>query len=57
MGRDDHSACIKNGTSPLFLTLGGVNNQFNTLADLWIMDVDSGKWKQVRGIEKNERIL
>lgn len=47
LGRDDHSACVKNGTCPLLLTVGGVNNQFNTLGDLWVFDVDSGRWKQI----------
>ena len=30
------------------VVVGGVSNQMNTISDLWILDVDSTKWKQVR---------
>lgn len=49
-GRDDHSACVKGGNYPLLVVVGGVGNQFNTLSDLWIFDVDSQNWKQVNMI-------
>ena len=55
VGRDDHSACVKNGTCPLLLSIGGVSNQFNTLGDLWILDIDSGRWKQVREGQTREK--
>ena len=48
--RDGHSACALNYGEeyPTVLVSGGVDKGDNVLGDMWILDVDSGKWTEVR---------
>ena len=48
--RADHAACCLNygETHPQLLVSGGLAKDGKTLGDMWILDVDSGKWKKVR---------
>ena len=45
-----HAACCLNygGAHPQLLVSGGRGKDGKTLGDMWILDVDSGKWKKVR---------
>ena len=29
---------------------GGMDNNDNTLKDAWLLDINSGRWKEVRGV-------
>ena len=55
MGRSAHAACCINygEEHPQLLVSGGLDNDGNTLSDMWLMDVNSGTWKEVRHILKN----
>ena len=50
--RGYHSACTLNygEEHPILLVSGGLDNSLfgNVLGDMWILDVDSGKWTEVR---------
>ena len=48
--RNSHSACCLNTGEdhPMVLVSGGVNKDVKILGDMWILDVDSGKWTEVR---------
>ena len=48
--RSDHSACTLNygEEHPTVLVSGGEDIGFEELGDMWILDVDSGKWTEVR---------
>ena len=50
VGRASHRACCLNygGENPQLLVSGGRDNDKKTLGDMWILDVESGKWKMVR---------
>ena len=47
--RGGHSACCLNyGESwPQLLVSGGLHGVIEVLKDMWILDVNSGKWKEV----------
>ena len=49
-GRSRHSACClnDNGEYRKVLVSGGLDNDYNVLGDMWILDVESGKWTEVR---------
>ncbi len=49
VGRSLHAACCLNygQDHPQLLVYGGVDNDVNTLGDMWIIDVDTGKWAEV----------
>ena len=49
VGRAGHSACCLNygEDHPQLLVYGGLGNDNNTLGDMWILDVDTGKWTEV----------
>ena len=49
LGRFGHAACCLNygEAHPKLLMSGGVN-EWEVLADMWILDVDSGKWTEVK---------
>ena len=49
-GRGYHSACCLNTGEdhPIVLVSGGVDKGNSVLGDMWILDVDSGKWIEVR---------
>ena len=51
--RNDHCACCVNygEDHPMVLVSGGLDTDFEiatTLQDMWMLDVDSGKWTKVR---------
>ena len=45
-----HGACCLNygEDHPKLLISGGMDEGFNVLEDMWILDVNSGKWTEVR---------
>ena len=48
-GRDSHAACCLNygQDDPQVLVTGGVDENLNVLNDMWILDIKSGKWREV----------
>ena len=48
--RDYHGACCLNygEDNPKLLISGGADEGYNVLGDMWILDVNSGKWTEVR---------
>ena len=48
--RSGHAACCLNTGEdhPMVLVSGGVGEGGKVLGDMWILDVDSGKWTEVR---------
>ena len=48
--REGHSACVLNygEDPPTLLVSGGLGNGDKVLGDMWILDVDSDKWTEVR---------
>ena len=48
--RSSHSACCLNygEEHPTLLVSGGLGKGSKVLGDMWILDVDSGKWTEVR---------
>ena len=48
--RCSHSACVLNygEDHPTLLVSGGLGEGDKVLRDMWILDVDSGKWTDVR---------
>ena len=48
--RSDHSACALNygEEHTTLLVSGGLGEGRKVLGDMWILDVDSGKWTEVR---------
>ena len=49
VGRSSHAACCLNygEEHPQLLITGGVDIYDNTLQDTWILDVNSGRWREV----------
>ncbi len=49
VNRCTHSACCLNygGNHPQLLVYGGMGCSENILKDMWVLDVDSGKWTEV----------
>ena len=55
--RASHAACCLNygEEHPQLLVTGGLDNEDNTLQDAWILDVNSGRWREVSGdVHMNE---
>ena len=52
VGRDYHAACCLNyeDKEPVLLMTGGVNDHENTLKDAWLLEVNSGRWREVREV-------
>ena len=48
-GRSGHAACCLNygEDHPQLLVTGGWDNNDNILHDVWILDVNSGRWREV----------
>ena len=48
--REGHAACCLNYGEghPVLLVTGGLGKGSKVLADMWLLDVDSGKWTEVR---------
>ncbi len=49
VGRSSHAACCLNygQDHPQLLVYGGLGDDRETLGDMWILDVDTGKWTEV----------
>ena len=49
LGTSSHAACCLNygEEHPQLLVTGGVDKNDNTLQDVWILDVNSGRWREV----------
>ena len=54
MERSDHAACCLNygEEHPQLLVTGGTKSSDSSLNDAWILDVISGKWREVSGMFK-----
>jgi len=52
VGRSWHAACCLNyeDDKPVLLMTGGIDWNGNTLNDAWLLDVHSGRWREVRGM-------
>ena len=50
VGRSSHKACCLNYDEDhsKVLICGGLGKRINVLGDMWILDVNSGKWTEVR---------
>ena len=50
VGRSYHGACCLNygEDHPKVLISGGLDESGNVLRDMWMVDVNSGKWTKVR---------
>ena len=47
--RKYHAAvCLGQGTQPQLVVFGGEDEDGDTLTDIWILDVESRRWKEVR---------
>ena len=53
VGRSFHAACCLNYNDdhPKLLISGGVDKDRIVLGDAWILDVNSGKWTEVRRLQ------
>ena len=49
--RSAHAACCLNygEEHPQLLVTGGVDKNYTTLQDVWILDVNSRRWREVSG--------
>ena len=49
--RTRHAACCLNygDDEPVLLMTGGTDKNYNTLGDAWLLEVNSGRWREVRG--------
>ena len=49
-GRDQHAAvCLGyGGDHPQLLVFGGEGSDGDDLSDVWLLDVQSGRWREVR---------
>jgi len=52
VGRRNHAACSLNhgNDEPVLLITGGVDDNNNTLKDAWLLEVHSGRWREVREV-------
>ena len=50
VGRSAHAAvCLGYGGDHLYLLVtGGLDNDTTTLSDVWMLDLKSGRWREVR---------
>ena len=50
VGRADHAAvCLGyGGDHPQLLVIGGRDENYKICNDAWMLDVESGRWKEVR---------
>ena len=51
-GRSSHAACCLNygDNEPVLLMTGGVDQNGKTIKDAWLLDVYSGRWREVREV-------
>ena len=56
MERVWHAACCLNygDDYPQLLITGGLDKNLNTLSDAWLLDLTSGRWREVREVEGSE---
>ena len=48
MGRCYHTAvCLGPGDQPQVLVFGGLDGSSKALSDMWVVDVHSGRWREV----------
>ena len=49
VGRSVHAACCLNYDQdhPQLLVYGGMDKDYKTLGDMWILDVDTVQWTEV----------
>ena len=59
MGRLSHAACCLNygEEHPQLLVSGGLDEDDNTLRNLWVLDVEAGTWKEVSIVYNSNTIL
>ena len=51
MGRSGHAAvCLDYGDHPQLLVTGGLYAGNKVLSDGWLLDVQSGRWREVRAL-------
>jgi len=52
VGRSIHAACCLNygDDEPVLLVTGGIDDHYNTLKDAWLLEVHSGRWREVREV-------
>jgi len=52
VGRTRHAACCLNfgEDEPILLMTGGVDGNDSTLKDAWLLEVHSGRWREVREV-------
>ena len=52
MEREDHAACCLNygDDEPVLLMTGGTDKNYYTLGDAWLLDVNLGRWREVREV-------
>ena len=53
VGRSYHAACCLNyGEDHIkVLISGGIDKDLNVLKDMWLMDIKSGRWTEVRRLQ------
>ena len=50
VGRSRHAAtCLGYGDDPQLLVTGGTDKDNKVLGDTWILDLQDGRWREVRG--------
>ena len=51
MGRMGHAAvCVDYGDHPQLLVIGGLGSDSKALCDGWLLNVQSGRWREVRAL-------
>ena len=48
-----HAACCLNygDVHPQLLVTGGLDKRNKTLSDAWLLDINTGRWREVREVE------
>ena len=59
MDRSSHAAyCLNYGEEqPQLLVTGGLDKNGKTLQDAWILDINSGRWREVSGDESHHEYM
>ena len=51
VGRRGHAAvCLDYGDHPQLLVIGGLGGDIKVLSEGWLLDVQSGRWREVRAL-------
>ena len=58
-GRSSHAACCLNTGQqfPQLLVTGGQDRLSRPLGDVWVLDIERGKWRKVRDFGVNQVCL